>query len=266
MRKIGINLDAKKGIAPIEYIKMAHEVGFGAMFTGVPDERELYEIANALAAHGMSYDTMHAPFDGINQIWMEGEQGERMLARLLQAVDRCHAASVPITVVHLSSGKTPPAVSAVGSARYERLVEHAAAKGVKIAFENQRQLENLTWAFRHFEGAENVGFCFDCGHEGCFTPGLSFMPIFGKRLICTHLHDNSCLPDQDLHQLPFDGKLSFGRVASSLRESGYQGTLMLECFAENSDKYTLMSCEQYLAAAAIAAKRLRRMVDGFEFD
>ena len=74
------------------------------------------------------------------------------------------------------------------------------------------------------------------------------------------------LLQQDLHQLPFDGKLSFGRVASSLRESGYQGTLMLECFAENSDKYTLMSCEQYLAAAAIAAKRLRRMVDGFEFD
>lgn len=265
MRRIGINLHAKRGLSTAEYINTAHGVGFSALFTELPDERGVYEIANALAANGMSYEMIHAPFDGINSIWLAGEEGERMLARLITAVDRCHAGGAPIAVVHLSSGKTPPAVSDTGRVRFERLVEYAAARGVKIAFENQRQLENITWAFRHFEKAENVGFCFDCGHEGCFTPEISFMPIFGKKLICTHLHDNSCLPDKDLHQIPFDGKLSFGRVTKSIRESGYQGTLMLECFAENSENYQLMSCEQYLANAAIAAKRLRRMVDGFEF-
>ena len=266
MRRIGINLNAKKGLQTADYIKVAHDVGFGAMFTEVPDERELFVIANALAANGMTYDMIHAPFDGINAVWLAGEEGEHMLSRLLCAVDRCHMAGIPIAVVHLSSGKTPPAVSDMGRVRFERLVEHAAQKNVKIAFENQRQLENITWAFRHFASAENVGFCFDCGHEGCFTPGLSFLPIFGKKLLCTHLHDNSCLPDQDLHQIPFDGRLNFGSVTKGIRDSGYRGTLMLECFAENSDAYRLMSCENYLAKAALAAKRLRRMTDGFEFE
>ncbi len=263
MRKIAINLHAKKGLDTASYIRKMHEVGFDALFTDVPELAELKVITDTLAECGMTYEMIHAPFDRINDIWLAGAQGERMLDELMTAVDRAHIAGCPIVVVHLSSGKTPPSITDTGRARFERLVAHAAEKGVKLAFENQRKLANLAWAFEAFEGCPNVGFCWDCGHEGCFTAGREYMPLFGDRLICTHIHDNSCCPDADQHRLPFDGRLDFARVAKRLRESGYRGTLTLEVFACKTPEYQAMTCEEFLQKAAAVIKRLRLMVDGF---
>ena len=89
------------------------------------------------------------------------------------------------------------------------------------------------------------------------------MPLFGDKLICTHLHDNSGRPDDDQHLLPFDGSIDFGRVAKRLRESNYQGTLTLEIFDVNNHNYDFITPQAFLEKAAMVAKRLRRMVDGF---
>lgn len=261
MREIGINLDIKPGVCAIEFITQAKKFGFNTVFTNTPDERGLHIIANTLAANGMRYETIHAPFGHINDIWLAGEGGDAMLREMMTAVDRCQTAKVPVVVVHLSSGNNPPPISEVGFVRYVRLVEYAAAKGVKVAFENQRKPDRVAWAFEKFGRMPNVGFCYDCGHEGCFTKGMQFLPLYGDRLLCTHIHDNDCVQDGDLHLLPFDGKLDFGRVARQIRESGYKGSLTLEIHAENSNKYQFMTLQAFLERAAIAAKRLRSLVD-----
>lgn len=262
MRKIGINLNAKQGMSLENYVEKIAELGFEAIFTGVPSAERMAELGNAFAKAGIAWETMHAPYKNINQIWLEGEGGEQMHADLLHGVDACHAAGVPILVVHLSSGLKPPSITDIGRARFAALVEHAAKSGVQIAFENQRKLANIAWALEAFEDAPNVGFCWDTGHENCFTPGRQYMPLFGKRLICTHIHDNSGVFDHDEHLLPFDGKLDFARAARQIRESGYTGSLMLEAIAANSHAYDDMPCEAYLERAAAAVKRLRDMVDG----
>ena len=261
MREIGINLPEKN---QLEFIKTAKSVGFDTVFSSVPSEIELARIASALAANGMRYETIHAPFDHINDIWIEGERGDAMFAELMTAVTRCAQGNVPITVVHLSSGKNPPPVSDAGRVRYEKLIEYAAQKNVKIAFENQRQLENITWAFRHFSDAAHVGFCYDCGHEGCFTPGIEFVPLFGHKLLCTHIHDNDCIQDHDLHIIPFDGKLDFGRVIKRLREASYKGPLTLELHHENSHRYDFMQTNALLERAAMGIKRVRTLLDSFQ--
>ncbi len=262
MRRIGINLHAKRGMETEDYLKKIAEVGFEAIFTGVPAAERIGELGNAFAKNGIVWETMHAPYKNINQIWLAGDGGEQMQAELLGGVDACHAAGVPILVVHLSSGLKPPSITDIGRARFEALVEHAAAKGVQIAFENQRKLANIAWAFEAFEDAPNVGFCWDTGHENCFTPGRQYMPLFGKKLICTHIHDNSGEFDHDEHLLPFDGKLDFARAVEQIRESGFAGSLMLEVIAANSHAYDDITCEAYLERAAEAVKRLRDMVDG----
>ena len=91
------------------------------------------------------------------------------------------------------------------------------------------------------------------------------MPLFGDRLICTHIHDNEGVFNEDKHMLPFDGTLDFERVARQIRESGYKGTLMLEVLAGASDHYEGVSYQgvsprEYLRRAADAAKRLANMV------
>lgn len=261
MREIGINLQIKPEVCAIDFIKRASALGFNTLFTDTPSERDLHIIANALAASGMRYETIHAPFSHINDIWLAGEGGEEMLRELMQAVDRCHEGGVPVVVIHLSSGNTPPPISQIGLERYMRLVEYAAINGVKLAFENQRKADRLTWAFEKFGRMPHVGFCFDCGHENCFTPGMQFLPLYGDRLLCTHIHDNDCVQDHDLHMLPFDGRIDFGRITRQLREVRYEGPLTLEIHTQNSDKYTFMTLQAFLERAAMSIKRLRSMLD-----
>ena len=263
MRPIAINLHAKQGLDTVSYIKKMREVGFDALFTATPTEQELGVIANALAANGLRYEMIHAPFAHTNALWQEGEEGERELAALITAV-RCAAeAQCPTVAVHLTASRETPPITDLGRARYEILVEYAAKKNVNIAFENIVGLAHLEWAMAHFKDAPNVGFCWDCGHEKCFAGGTEYIPLFGKRLIATHLHDNGGVANKDQHKLPFDGRLDFGRVVKQLRQSGYRGTLTLEVFAENTHDYDGMSVVAFLEKAAMIAKRLRWMVDGF---
>lgn len=261
MRRIGIQMHAKGGLTDEAYVKQIKALGFDATFTNVPTAERIGPLAELFAREGIFWESMHAPFDGINSIWLEGDSGDTMLARLQNGVDACALAGVPVLVVHLSSGLKPPSITDVGRARFAQLVAYAGEKRVQIAFENQRMLGNIAWAFEAFADAPHVGFCYDTGHENCFTPGREYMPLFGKKLVFTHIHDNSGEFDHDEHRIPFDGGLDFDRVARQIRESGYTGTLMLEVIAKNSNYYDDVAVEDYLARAARAIRRLRSMVD-----
>lgn len=84
------------------------------------------------------------------------------------------------------------------------------------------------------------------------------MPLFGDRLICTHIHDNEGVYNKDSHLIPFDGGLDFDYVASALR-SAPEVPLILE-LKRKATPYESMSDEDYLARAAAAVKRLRDMI------
>ena len=260
MRTIGINYYTS---SPLSVEEFAHEIkalGFGASFTGLLSDENLYKVANSFAHFNISYETIHAPFDKINDIWLDGLSGDEMLSRLKITVDACHRFNIPIAVVHLSSGEDAPSISDVGKRRFSDLIDHAERSNVKIAFENQRKLANIAWAFEEFKGA-NVGFCWDCGHEGCFSPGREYMPLFSSQLAALHIHDNFAVFNEDRHMLPFDASLDFERIARQIRTSGYSGTLMLEVFKKDGEPYGNMSADEYLSRAYAAATALRKMID-----
>lgn len=261
MRKLGINIQQLKDMPIERYVQIVSELGFQVTFTGMREEKQQEEFANLFAKYGLEYETIHAPFGHINDIWYESEAGTKMLAELLTCVDRCVLANVPAMVVHLSSGINPPATTDIGRMRFEQLVEYAKRKNVKIAFENNRTITNLAWALETFSEADGVGFCWDCGHESCYTPGIEFMPLFANRLLCTHIHDNQGVYDQDLHMIPFDGVINYERFAEHIRKSEYKGSLTLELCVPFSNYYDNTPPEAYLEKAAIAAKRLASMVD-----
>ncbi|MBQ7313006.1 MAG: hypothetical protein IJW81_05435, partial [Clostridia bacterium] len=145
MRTIGINLHAAKGLTDGEYLREIASLGFGTIFSGVlPPERQT-AIADLCARYGIQYETLHAPFGHINDIWLADDNG--MLDELRHCIDHCVLAGVPIAVVHLSAGMNPPSITDIGRERFARLVDYAAEKNIIVAFENQRKLANIAWAF-----------------------------------------------------------------------------------------------------------------------
>ena len=266
MRKIGMSLAAmilqseQDTLAVVD--KMA-EVGFTATFTAMLEMDKQLALAELLAKKGIQYESLHAPSPHINDMWLPGEDGDHKLAQLCQCTDHAHAAGADIVVVHLSSGEDAPPVTDIGRERFTKLVEHADRQGVRIAFENQRKVSNLAWAFETFPKDSNVGFCWDNGHEMVFAHGRQYMPLFGDRLIFTHIHDNYAVFQQDKHLLPFDGTFDWHRFARQLNESGYQGSLMLEVdYRKSPELYGNLTYLEYVERAAAAIKRLRRLTDG----
>jgi len=262
VRSTGINLHAFKGLSDEAYINIIADLGFKYTFSGVFEAERHESIANMLARRNMAYETIHAPFGHINDIWLDCEGGDKMLDELFECVDCCVVSGAPYAVVHLSAGMTPPSITDIGRMRFAKLVEYAKLKNVRIAFENQRMLANLAWAMETFSEADGVFFCWDCGHESCFTPGREYMPLFGNRLACTHIHDNLGIFNQDDHLIPFDGHIDFNRFAHHIRTSGYKGTFMLEALQRQSTRYDDMTVEAYLQRAAEAVNRLVRLTDG----
>ena len=259
MRKIGINLNAFPGLTTEEFTAKVKALGFTNVFCMSSTPAAMKETAEAVLKSGLAFDQLHAPFKGINDMWSDTLDGEAMYRRLTDAIDCCVAFGAPVATVHLSSGPTPPTINDIGSARYASLVEYAAKNGITIAFENQRFLFNLAWAFYTFNQAQNVRFCWDCGHELCATPDIEMMKLFGNKIVCTHLQDT--VLGKDLHVLPFDADVDFTRVARQLKEYHFEGCLTLEVHAPETH-YAGYTADQYLERAYNAVCRIRDMVDG----
>ena len=110
--KIGISWDAygKNEIKPEEQIELLEKYGFGATFID-SDNRDIDTIVPLLREAGISVDTCHAPFKGINRIWSDLPEGDDTLKMLTESVDVCARHSIPVAVVHLSSGDNAPSIS-----------------------------------------------------------------------------------------------------------------------------------------------------------
>lgn len=185
--RIGINAGAYKGLNLPDSIPHLVENGFAAVFTGYRDKATAVKHAEQFAAAGLAYESIHAPFKGINNIWLDGEAGDAMLATLVDCVEGCAAAGVPIAVIHLSSGETPPPITDIGRARFDAHIEAAGRQNVTLAFENQRKLANLAYVFDDYPDAPQVRFCWDAGTRAASrldeatcrcSAGSWFVPIF----------------------------------------------------------------------------------------
>lgn len=235
----------------------------GVSRTFISSEWEDFESVMAkFKENGIICETLHAPFDNINDMWgRDPFAANRMIRRLKDAVRKCARYNIPVAIVHLSSGRPMPEITKQGIRRYDRLMRYADRLGVKIAYENQRYLENISFFMdRH----PNAGFCYDVGHENGFTHGIMFMEHFGDRLCALHVHDNRCGDNTDDHMIPFDGNISYDYAMKYIAESGFEGTMMLEVNPKAKTVYEAVSNEEFHERAATAAKRLADMVESYK--
>ena len=260
-RKLGINADCILNANPVETLSLIKAQGFSCFFTAqtdLPTVRALKDEGDRL---GLEFEFIHAPFRGSNNMWLADDAPRELYEGILTAIDNASLCGVKTVIVHVSNGWTPPPVNDIGLQRFDTIVQRGKEKGVIIAFENLRKLGNFACIMERYENVPHVKFCYDVGHEHCYTCVVPFADIYADRLHCTHIHDNfgkspEALND-DLHLLPFDGNIDFAAVKRKLDLNGYQGSLMLEVF--NHGNYTTLSPKEFIQIAYERIEKISKL-------
>lgn len=262
-RKLGI-ISECIGNDTVKNLPLIKTAGFDSFFTGYYRREDVAKIAEKAAKVGLEFDFIHAPFAGINSMWLEGEEGDAMLEKLIESVRSAHEYGARSVITHVSSGWNPPIINEIGVARYDKLLDFAQKNGVILSFENLRRLGHLAFLMERYEGNEYAKLCYDFGHANCYCyMPVPFAKIYGNRIECTHIHDNlgiSHIHEEktDLHLMPFDGNIDYASIIRDLDDCGYDRHLTIET-DKKSAKMTNISDEQFLANAYERACKLNSL-------
>ena len=263
-RKLGVNCECIRGMSAVDTLPLIREVGFEAVFAGAHRRRDVAAIKEACDKLGIFLNSLHAPFSGINNLWLPGMNYLPLYKNILESIDAASENGIPAVVLHVSSGWYAPELSDVGFARYDHLVEYALDRNVQIAFENLRMVGNLAYLADRYRKMPNVGYCLDMGHEHCYTPTVTWMDIFRSRLLLTHIHDNLGIREEneehtDVHYLPFDGDVDYASFMRHLDQYGYEGNLTLEVSNGTKPEYGEMKPIEFLQTAYDRVARIAKM-------
>lgn len=250
-----------------EQIRLFKKTGFDGFFTNYTNRADAAEHRKVADETGMIFQSIHAPFDRMREMW---ENGDGAVSQLIDCLRACAENQVPIMVAHTFIGFEDHTPNRIGIDNFGKVVREAEKLGVKIAFENTEGEEYLEALMEHFKESQAVGFCWDTGHEMCYNHSKDMLALYGDRLIATHLNDNLGIRDfdgeitwlDDLHLLPFDGIGDWRGIASRLDRCGFDGILTFELnrFSKpdrhENDPYAEMPIEKYLTQAYIRACRV----------
>lgn len=260
-RKLGIVSECIHEKDAIENLELIKNAGFDCYFTGLNDPERVSALVKRGNELGLSCESIHAPFRGINNMWLAGLEYLELMGEMKRSIDIAAATGVPVVVTHVSSGWAAPEITDLGLSRFDELVLYATERKVTLAFENLRKVGNLAYFADRYEKMEYVRFCLDFGHEHCYTKTVCWMDIFKRKMVTTHIHDNfgrgdEAVGDPDLHLLPFEGNLDYAKTMRKLDEYGYSGALVLEV---GNERYSDMTPEAFLATCYDRIKKISEM-------
>ena len=232
------------------------------------------KIIRAGEGLGLKCEYIHAPFYGMDDIWHDegGELADVMLRDLYATIDECNAFDVKYAVIHAIIGMDNHNPTQLGLDRIDDVVDYAVKKNVSLAFENTEGEEYLEAIMNRYADADNVGFCFDSGHEMCYNYSRDILSKYADRLFVTHLNDNMGMTGDELtfyddsHLLPFDGVGDWGNIAQRIADSGFNGTLSFEVISkgrperDTHGKYRNLSDQEYVNEAYRKAVQFRNML------
>lgn len=268
--KIGINSDAYNACSDVEAIPVIKSVGFDSFFMSWKGTAYVERCANAAARSSLIFQSIHAPFENVNEIWHGSELGGKIAETLKSCIDDCVRFDVPLMIIHPFIGFKEHTPTEAGLRTYGDIIDYSDKKGVLLGFENVEGDEYLAAIMERYADAPTVKFCWDTGHELCYNRGKDQMALYGDKCVGTHFDDNmGCTDPQnifwtdDLHMLPFDGIVDWQGVMDRIRAHGYTDVLTFELTTLGKPekehyhrKYAEMTCEEFFGEAAERARRV----------
>lgn len=263
------------GLDEVQQVKLLKKCGFDGFACMYLGREKTAELRAAADECGMIFKYIHAQFGNVYKLWEgDSEQAGEVINELKECIDACRDFGVPIMVCHVIIGFERHSPNENGIKNFTQVVEYAEKNGVKIAFENTEGEEYLAAVMEAFKDKENVGFCWDTGHQLCYNHGDSMTDLYGDRLMETHLNDNLGISDfegsirftDDLHMLPFDGIANWNEIASELKRCNFTDTINFELNKMNrpgrleNTVYKEMPLEIYLTEAYKRACRVAALM------
>ncbi len=201
--------------------------------------KELFERANA---RGVVYNQAHAPFGGGYDHYTQ-----KLIPTFPRVFEFCELLGVRQIVVHpLQKGRYyghERELFDMNMDFYRSLIPLSEKHGLKIAIENMWQTHPVTHRicddvcadphelaayYDALNDPAHFTVCLDIGHVAlCGREPEDAVRILGKeRLGALHVHDvDYC---NDLHTIPFLGRIKWDRVMEALADIGYKGEFTME--------------------------------------
>lgn len=170
-----------------------------------------YLMCEAAHASDLHIESAHAPDVNGNEIWaFSSESQKNVIKELVFCIKICAANSIPILVMHVTSGENAPSPNKNGQKIIRDLVEMAETYNVTIAIENTRKDEPINYLLSSIEN-DRLGLCYDSSHDFLYSkePGR-LLENWGHRLKFTHFSDNS--KNGDKHWIPGRGTIDWKKI------------------------------------------------------
>ena len=271
--KLCLGIEVAAELSYEDRVALFKKIGFDAFFAEWKKDFDFEGLKAIADKEGMIIQSIHAPFHKMASMWEKDEKTEEALKELLDCVDACGKLGTDIMIVHAIIGFDKHTPNAFGIENYRKVVDYAREKKVRIAFENTEGEEYLAALMDAFKDYENVGFCWDTGHEMCYNHSKDMTALYGDKLIAMHLNDNLGIWDyegkikgwDDLHLLPFDGIADWNDIVDRLNRCGFDGILTFEMNRvskpgrRENDAYAKMDLDEYLAHVYMRACRVAQL-------
>ena len=263
-RKLGINIDCLcfRKTDELTTLKLIRDVGFDCFFTNTYRDEAVAKIKEEADRLGLDFKFIHSPFRGINTFWEEGDGYLPLMNTIKESIDSASKCGINMIIMHTSSGWHPPKVCDLGLSRFDEIVDYATKRDVKVAFENLRKVGNHACLMERYEDNPLVGFCYDAGHEHCYTETVPYIDIYHRVMLTTHIADNlgrdraNLEADGDFHWLPFDGNCDYKKMIDKMDRFGYTDSLNLEVFNTTRPEYKEMTDEEFIKTAYDRIKKI----------
>ena len=233
-----------------ECIRLCAEAGFKAVDYS-PDyydedwRKEASDAADAAEEYGVCITQTHAPYN-----FYRKDPLDRYRELLFRSVEGARILGAKDLVFHFDEYHPPVGMPFDAETGLKRametlsdVIEKTVASGINAALENTfedhhrvgpdershlcSEITELETAISLFKD-EHVTCCWDFGHAHLQfgDKQADMIRRMGKRISCTHVHDNYY--NKDLHLMPFYGQLDWETLIPALSETGYDGTLAFE--------------------------------------
>ena len=183
------------------------------------------DIVNYIKENNLNIIFAHLGYKNINNIWLDNEIGKSLEKQYINDLNKLSKYNIDMVVMHLCAGLEAPTANNIGLSRFENICNHAKKLGIKVAFENTKIKGYQEYILDNLK-LDNIGFCYDSGHDHCHFKDTFNFDKFKNKILCTHLHDNHGKEDE--HLIPNDGNLDFAYVLNGLKKTNYESYLTFE--------------------------------------